>query len=168
MLGEKLMKLRRKSGMSQQDVAIALSVSRQTISNWESGSSAPDIGKAIDLAALYRISLDDLVNDEIDVTIAEDSGSDGEIDTHVLKSLEGSQCRIALTSGLLMADSGFDGVVRVLDADTDWVRVEYDRPRKGRVVELVDMSSIAGFQIVAPPNADGRHEQKESTFDGCE
>ncbi|WP_303203555.1 helix-turn-helix transcriptional regulator [Raoultibacter timonensis] len=168
MVGEKLMKLRRKSGMSQQDVANALSVSRQTISNWESGSSAPDIGKAIELAALYRISLDDLVDDEIDVTVAAGGKGDGGIDTHVLKSLEGSQCRIALTSGLLMASAGFDGVVRVLEADTDWVRVEYERPRKGRAVELVDMGSVAGFQIVAPPSAEEPQEQKGGAFDGCE
>lgn len=35
MLGEKLMKLRKKQGMSQQEVASELGVTRQTVSNWE-------------------------------------------------------------------------------------------------------------------------------------
>lgn len=153
MLGEKLMKLRKKSGMSQQDVATSLTVSRQTISNWESNTGAPDIGKAKELAALYHISLDDLVNDEIDVTVVESERDNNSVDLHVLNSIKGSRCRIALTSGLWMPVFSSAGV-DVLDIDTDWVRVTYDRPLKERVIELVDMKSIAGFQIISLPNTD--------------
>ena len=46
MLGEKLMILRKKFGYSQQDVADKLSVTRQTISNWECGQGAPALDKA--------------------------------------------------------------------------------------------------------------------------
>lgn len=65
MLGEKLMQLRKKQGYSQQDVANLLSVSRQTISNWELNIGAPSLDKAKELADLYHLSLDDLVEDEI-------------------------------------------------------------------------------------------------------
>ena len=50
MLGEKLMILRKKFGYSQQDVADKLSVTRQTISNWECGQGAPALDKAAELA----------------------------------------------------------------------------------------------------------------------
>ena len=43
MVGEKLMKLRKKRGMSQQEVASALGVTRQTVSNWECDQGAPSI-----------------------------------------------------------------------------------------------------------------------------
>ena len=41
MLGEKLMRLRKKHGYSQQEVADLISVTRQTISNWESDQGIP-------------------------------------------------------------------------------------------------------------------------------
>ena len=53
MVGEKLMKLRKKRGMSQQEVASALGVTRQTVSNWECDQGAPSLDKAADLARLY-------------------------------------------------------------------------------------------------------------------
>ena len=56
MLGEKLMRLRKKQGYSQQEVADKLSVSRQTISNWECDQALPAVDKAMELAQLYNIS----------------------------------------------------------------------------------------------------------------
>ena len=67
MLGEKLMRLRKKQGYSQQEVADKLSVSRQTISNWECDQALPAVDKAMELAQLYNISLDDLMENEIEI-----------------------------------------------------------------------------------------------------
>ena len=47
MLKDKLIALRKKSGYSQQELADLLSLTRQTISNWENGQSAPTFDKAI-------------------------------------------------------------------------------------------------------------------------
>ena len=65
MLGDRLMELRKKHGYSQQEIADILSVSRQTISNWESGQGAPALDKACELARIYKISLDELVGNEV-------------------------------------------------------------------------------------------------------
>ena len=54
MVGEKLQSLRRKQGMSQQEVADLLGVTRQTISNWESDQGAPALDKAAELARLAQ------------------------------------------------------------------------------------------------------------------
>ena len=56
MLGEKLITLRKKHGYSQQEIADMLSVTRQTISNWECGQGAPSLDKAAELAAIYKVS----------------------------------------------------------------------------------------------------------------
>lgn len=57
---------RKKSGLSQEDVAGKLGVSRQTISKWETGETLPDIRQSKRLAVLYHITLDELVEYDFD------------------------------------------------------------------------------------------------------
>ncbi len=66
-LGNNLFKARRKKGLSQEDVADQLGVSRQTISKWETGETLPDIRQAKRLAVLYGLSLDELIDLDPDV-----------------------------------------------------------------------------------------------------
>lgn len=67
MISDKLLALRKRSGMSQQEVASAIGVTRQTVGNWELGQGSPALDKAAELARLYGVTLDDLANDEVDV-----------------------------------------------------------------------------------------------------
>ena len=60
-IGKKLKDARMSSGLTQENVAEEINVSRQTISNWENEKSYPDIISAIKLSNLYSISLDDLL-----------------------------------------------------------------------------------------------------------
>ena len=64
MLGEKLYQLRRTRGMSQEQLAERIGVSRQTISKWEGGLSTPDLEKLIALAECFETSIDALVREE--------------------------------------------------------------------------------------------------------
>ena len=66
-LGSSLYNARKKSGLSQEDVAGKLGVSRQTISKWETDETLPDIRQAKRLAVLYHLSLDELIDFDIDV-----------------------------------------------------------------------------------------------------
>jgi len=66
-LGNNLAKARKKSGLSQENVAEKLGVSRQTISKWELGETLPDIRQSKQLAVLYRLSLDELIDFDTDV-----------------------------------------------------------------------------------------------------
>ena len=66
-LGNHLYNARKKSGLSQEDVATKLGVSRQTISKWELDETLPDIRQAKRLAVLYHLSLDELIDFDIDV-----------------------------------------------------------------------------------------------------
>lgn len=61
MLGEKLKAQRMSLGLTQQEVADHLHVSRQTISNWEVGRNFPDIPMILSISDYYNISLDDLL-----------------------------------------------------------------------------------------------------------
>ena len=60
----KLYDLRKKKGFSQEELANRLNVSRQTISKWEVGESAPDMEKLIAISDLFEVSLDELVKGE--------------------------------------------------------------------------------------------------------
>lgn len=57
----KLYELRKQKGLSQEELANRLNVSRQTISKWEVGDSSPDLEKLIAISDLFGISLDELV-----------------------------------------------------------------------------------------------------------
>ena len=63
---EKLYELRKKEGLSQEELAEKVNVSRQTISKWEMGQSSPEMEKLVNLSKIFDISLDELVgNDDI-------------------------------------------------------------------------------------------------------
>lgn len=66
-LGNSLFNARKKSGLSQEDVAEKLGVSRQTISKWELGETLPDIRQSKKLSNLYHLSLDELIDFDLDV-----------------------------------------------------------------------------------------------------
>ena len=66
-LGSSLFQGRKPSGMSQEAVAEKLGVSRQTVSKWETDETLPDIRQAKRLAMLYGLTLDELIDFDLDV-----------------------------------------------------------------------------------------------------
>ena len=155
-LAERLVALRKKQGYSQQEIADRLSVTRQTISNWECGQGAPALDKAAELAAIYQISLDELAG------LADEREAPG-VDLHILKKLEGRRCQLEFTEENTM-DAVMDGLldnanVRILEVGDRRVRIEYERRKedamfqKETVVREVEHSMIIGVSLA---------EEKES------
>lgn len=64
MLSEKLYKLRKNSGLSQEQLAEQLNVSRQAISKWESGTAVPESEKLITISNYFGVSVDYLLRDD--------------------------------------------------------------------------------------------------------
>ena len=62
---EKLTLLRKQFGLSQEDVADKIGVSRQAISRWESGATLPDAVNLIQLSNLFHVSIDSMLRDEV-------------------------------------------------------------------------------------------------------
>ncbi len=60
-IGEKIMKLRKQQGWSQEELANRLDVTRQSVSKWESGASVPELEKIVRLSELFGISTDCLL-----------------------------------------------------------------------------------------------------------
>lgn len=74
MLSEKIYTLRRKNGLSQEQLAEKIGVSRQAISKWEGGLSTPELDKLKALSECFQISLDELTEKQA----AKPSGDTGE------------------------------------------------------------------------------------------
>lgn len=66
-LGNSLFNARKKSGLSQEEVAEKLGVSRQTISKWETNETLPDVHQAKKMSSLYHVTLDELISFDIDL-----------------------------------------------------------------------------------------------------
>ena len=61
-LCEKLYELRRAAGLSQEELAERLNVSRQAVSKWENGAAQPELSKLVELSRLYGVSVDELLS----------------------------------------------------------------------------------------------------------
>lgn len=62
-LSEKILSLRKQHGMSQEDLAGELNVSRQAVSRWEVGTAQPDASNVLQLSKLFGVTADYLLND---------------------------------------------------------------------------------------------------------
>ena len=80
---------RKKSGLTQEAVAEKLGVSRQTISKWETDETLPDICQSKRMAQLYHVTLDELIDFDIDVK---------EIEQLIEKISEETQAKIDWTA----------------------------------------------------------------------
>ncbi len=68
---EKIVKLRKLKGLTQDEFASAVGVSRQAVYKWESGQSYPEVAKLLEMKALFNISIDDLLDDNYEVIVPE-------------------------------------------------------------------------------------------------
>ena len=88
-LGNSLFHARKKRGLSQEEVAQKIAVSRQTISKWETDETLPDISQSKKMALLYNLSLDELISFDEDIK---------EIEEVIEKTSEEVQSKIDWTS----------------------------------------------------------------------
>lgn len=68
---EKIVKLRKMKGLTQDDFASAVGVSRQAVYKWECGQSYPEVAKLLEIKMLFGISIDDLLDESYEVIVPE-------------------------------------------------------------------------------------------------
>lgn len=81
-LADKIIEERKKLGLSQEELAEKLTVSRQAVSKWESAQSVPDLQKIIAMSELFSVSTDYLLKDD---AVPENSVSDGSYSDRALR-----------------------------------------------------------------------------------
>ena len=62
---DKIIELRKKAGWSQEELAVQLGVTRQSVSKWEGAQSVPDLEKIVQMSHLFGVTTDYLLKDEI-------------------------------------------------------------------------------------------------------
>ena len=72
---EKLIKMRKEKGLSQEALGEKLDVVRKTISKCELGETTPEMDKLVKLSELFEISLDELIKDDSEISVAEDTNN---------------------------------------------------------------------------------------------
>ncbi len=78
-LADKIARLRKKNGWSQEELADKMNVSRQAVSKWESAQSIPDLEKILQLGTLFGVTTDYLLKDDIEDEEFTDDSSDNTV-----------------------------------------------------------------------------------------
>lgn|SRR5574344_391564 len=143
-IGEKIIILRKKENMTQEALSERLQVSRQTLSNWEKDSTTPDINQAKNIAEVFKISLDDLTDNNLEIDCKDNSNN-------ILNNLIGKNCYILLSQNYSEPYVNYNTNVRVLDISNSFIKIEY---KKGKdiLVKLIDIDMITSIKIIEEEN----------------
>lgn len=171
-MAQRLVDRRKAAGLSQEALAAQLGVSRQAVSKWERSESSPDTDNLIALAALYGVSLDELLYGEAasDANSSED-GSTGTVDEakEAEDSAEHADCGnkplvdISLARGIHVIDPNKGEEVHV-----GWNGIHVTNERKGEEVRVgpgglhIDTLEDDGHSVHT--NADGTVTIDGETF----
>lgn len=136
-LGEKIIKLRKKYNMTQEKIAHKIGISRQTLSNWEGDITSPDIKQAKELANIFKISLDDLLSNEIEMKCKEEK--------NILLDLIGKECYIDMESSDYRLN--FSTLCRIVDVTNDFIKIEF-KYKKDKIIKLIDKTLIESIKTV--------------------
>ena len=99
-IGNKINQLRKLSGMTQEQLAEKLNVSRQTISKWESDSTSPDLESIVKISRIFHVSLDDLLK-EGEAGVANKTDEQITLEDLMKINLHNRKMTLLLISGLI-------------------------------------------------------------------
>lgn len=87
-IGKKIMELRKKRGLSQEELSEMIGVARQTISKWELGETSPDIKQSKELSKIFNVSLDELTDNDIKNILVEKTSNTEKLAGIILKLMK--------------------------------------------------------------------------------
>lgn len=140
-IGKKIAEARKEKNLTQEQLADLMSVTRQSVSRWESDLAYPETEKIILLSELLGVSCDDLLSDSRESL---PTGASRNTVTRLLFGLKGKS--VILTLYESDYDIG-DRPCVITDFDGPWMSVEY---RKGRdtLTKILPVSSLSSVKIV--------------------
>ena len=126
---EKLVNLRKKHNLSQEQVAEKLKVARQTISKWELGETTPEMDKLIMISELYNITLDELMKEENEGKVINDPNNTNS------QKLAGMTIKILKGIGIFFLIVSILYVMLMIIAFVAFNKVETDSDSKTTVIQ---------------------------------
>ena len=101
-IGKKIMDLRKKNGLSQEELSEKVGVARQTISKWELGETSPDLKQSKELSKIFKVSLDELTDNDIKDILVEKTSNTEKLAGLILKFIKFMAVFIILVPILLV------------------------------------------------------------------
>lgn len=139
-INKKILLLRKKAGLSQESLAEKLNITRQTVSNWELGQTTPDILQAKELSKIFKVSLDDLTDNKLELNVKDNSNN-------ILKDLIGKNCLLLINEDYTDSYIDYNTKVKILDVSNSFIKVEYKKG-KSLVEKLIDIDIITSIKVV--------------------
>lgn len=140
-IGEKITELRKKNNYTQESLAEKIGVTRQTLSNWESNITSPDLNQACLLCKELRISINDLLDNELELDVKDNSNS-------ILNKLLGKKVILNFDyENYYDMDIEYQGMVKVLSINDEFIKVEITKGKK-KVIKLIDMNLVSSIKVI--------------------
>lgn len=148
-VGKKIKQIRKMAGMSQEELADKMNVSRQTVSKWETDVSVPDLENAVLFCRLFDVSLDDFAEGELPVEKEETKITLNDI---VKLNKRSRQMTLILAGGLLFLMLGIMSVFVIDAVYNTTAGIEYMLYRYITVGEYANLPLAEG-KMLWPPAA---------------
>ena len=140
-IGNKISSARRELGITQVELAEKMSVTRQTVSRWESGTVLPDVEKVSQIASILNVSCDYLLNEE---AISSNVDTNEPSISRLLKNLIGKKVKLNFYEDEEDFDL-LDESCKIESFQGNWVKVTLEGKKK--VCKLIALSSILSIEI---------------------
>ncbi len=139
-IGNKIVSLRKKYSYTQEKLANKVGVSRQTLSNWESDLTSPDLTQAKILSELFKISLDELCDNNLEITCKDESES-------IFNDILGKTIYLTFTDDYFDDNINSETPVKLINCNEDFIKIEYTNNKKS-ISKLIDINLIDALRVV--------------------
>ena len=140
-IGEKIAKLRKKYNYTQESLAEKIGVTRQTLSNWESNITSPDLNQASLLCKELKININDLLDNELELDVKDNSNN-------ILNKLVGKKVILNFDyENYYDMDIEYQGKVKVLSIDDEFIKVEVTKGKQ-KISKLIDMNLVSSIKVI--------------------
>jgi transcriptional regulator with XRE-family HTH domain len=152
-LGAKLQKLRKAKGISQEELAARINVSRQAVSKWELDESKPDTDNVIRLSGMYGVTTDYLLNDEL---VSDVPAVNATAETTASEKRRDKRRALKIIACLLIG-CGIAGILSMYTASRFvTARMEVESHSGEAMRELNGGGSVVGYEDAATPQEEGQ------------
>lgn len=140
-IGKKITELRKKYNYTQEQLAEKIGVTRQTLSNWESNITSPDLNQASLLCNELKININDLLDNDVEVNVKDDSNS-------ILSKIVGKNVILNFDyNNYYDMDIEYQGKVKVISVNEEFIKIEITKG-KGKITKLIDMNLVNSIKVI--------------------
>ena len=140
-IGKKITELRKKYSYTQESLAERIGVTRQTLSNWESNVTSPDLEQASLLCKELKININDLIDNNLEVDVKDNSHS-------ILNNIINKEVILNFDyDNYYDMDIKYQGKVKVLSIDDEFIKVEINKGIQ-KIIKLIDMNLVDSIKVI--------------------